>query len=141
VLDHWDDSIHTVEDLKRHIPLPYLGMIPRYGDDNMMSQIGRRLSPQAHTARERRQVRPEARQSSYLPTIYDQRVDLADQRNTLSERFRFLRGSMLLSTPESVPKIVLVTSPDKNCGKTFVSSNLSCPSDSSTRKCSSSTAT
>jgi hypothetical protein len=33
---------------------------------------------------------------------------------------------MLLSTPNAVPKIVLVTSPDKNCGKTFVSSNLSC---------------
>ena len=63
---------------------------------------------------------------NYLPTIYDHRSDLAEQRDTLSERFRFLRGSMLLSTPESVPKIVLVTSPDKNCGKTFVSSNLSC---------------
>jgi len=126
ILDHWDDSIHTVEDLKRYVPLPYLGMIPRYGDDTVMSQIGRRLSPQAHTTRERRQVRPEARQSSYLPTIYDQRADLVEQRNTLSERFRFLRGSMLLSTPESVPKVVLVTSPDKNCGKTFVSSNLSC---------------
>lgn len=125
-LDHWDDSIHTVEDLKRYVPLPYLGMIPRYGDDNMMSQISRRLTPQAHTARERAMVPPEAKQSNYLPTIYDHRADLAEQRSTLSERFRFLRGSMLLSTPESVPKIVLVTSPDKNCGKTFVSSNLSC---------------
>ena len=126
LLDHWDDSIHTVDDLKRYIPLPYLGMIPRYGDDNMMSQISRRLTPQAHTARDRRLVRPEAKQSSYLPTIYDRRSALAEQRDTLSERFRFLRGSVLLSTPESVPKIVLVTSPDKNCGKTFVSSNLSC---------------
>ena len=126
LLDHWDDSIHTVEDLKRYIPLPYLGMIPRYGNDNIMAQISRRLTPQARTARERKLVRPESKQSNYLPTIYDHRSDLAEQRDTLSERFRFLRGSMLLSTPESVPKIVLVTSPDKNCGKTFVSSNLSC---------------
>ena len=126
LLDHWDDSIHTVDDLKRYIPLPYLGMIPRYGDDNVMSQISRRLTPQAHTARERRLVRPEAKQSNYLPTIYDRRSDLAEQRDTLSERFRFLRGSVLMSTPGSVPKIVLVTSPDKNCGKTFVSSNLGC---------------
>lgn len=125
LLDHWDDSIHTVEDLKRYIPLPYLGMIPRYGDDNVVSQIGRRLQPQAHAARQRRLVPPEAKQSNYLPTIYDRRSTLAEQRDTLRERFRFLRGSILLSTPESVPKIVLVTSPDKNCGKTFVSSNLS----------------
>lgn len=124
-LDHWDDSIHTVEDLKRHVPLPYLGMIPRYGDDTVMSQIGRRLQPQAHTARQRRLVPPEAKQSSYLPTVYDRRIALSEQRNMLGERFRFLRGSILLSTPESVPKVVLVTSPDKNCGKTFVSSNLS----------------
>lgn len=126
LLDHWDDSIHTVDDLKRYIPLPYLGMIPRYGDDTVMSQIGRRLTPQAHAARERRLVRPEAKQSNYLPTIYDRRSALAEQRDTLSERFRFLRGSVLMSTPGSVPKIVLVTSPDKNCGKTFVSSNLGC---------------
>ena len=126
LLDHWDDSIHTVDDLKRYIPLPYLGMIPRYGDDNVMSQISRRLTPQAHTARERRLVRPEAKQSNYLPTIYDRRSALTEQRETLSERFRFLRGSVLMSTPGSVPKIVLVTSPDKNCGKTFVSSNLGC---------------
>lgn len=126
LLDHWDDSIHTVDDLKRYIPLPYLGMIPRYGDDTVMSQIGRRLTPQAHTARARRLVRPEAKQSNYLPTIYDRRSALAEQRDTLSERFRFLRGSVLMSTPGSVPKIVLVTSPDKNCGKTFVSSNLGC---------------
>ena len=33
---------------------------------------------------------------------------------------------MLLSTPGAVPKVILVTSPDKSCGKTFVSSNLSC---------------
>jgi capsular exopolysaccharide synthesis family protein len=33
---------------------------------------------------------------------------------------------MLLSTPGAVPKVVLITSPDKSCGKTFVSSNLSC---------------
>jgi capsular exopolysaccharide synthesis family protein len=125
VLDHWDDSIHTIEDLQRDIPLPYLGMIPRYGEDTMMSQIGRHLQPQAHAARQRRLVPPEAKQSSYLPTIYDHRSALAEQRDTLRERFRFLRGSMLLSTPESVPRIVLVTSPDKNCGKTFVSSNLS----------------
>jgi capsular exopolysaccharide synthesis family protein len=125
LIDHWDDSIHTVEDLKRYIPLPYLGMIPRYGDKPALSEIGRKLSggveaPQALEAT------MASKRSNYLPTLYDRNPSLAENRNTLSERFRFLRGSMLLSTPGSVPKIVLVTSPDKSCGKTFVSSNLSC---------------
>jgi capsular exopolysaccharide synthesis family protein len=126
VMDHWDDSIHTVEDLKRYVPLPYLGMIPRYGDKPALAQLGRRLSRDPRAEPESIDEGMAAKRSSYLPTLYDRDPLLAENRNTLSERFRFLRGSMLLSTPGSVPKVVLVTSPDKSCGKTFVSSNLSC---------------
>ena len=126
LLDHWDDAIHTVDDVKQHIPLPYLGMIPRYGTDNAFASIKKRLTPRSGNSRGPLATCRDAKRSSYLPTIYDNRPALAEHRDTLSERFRFLRGSMLLSTPNSVPKIVLVTSPDKNCGKTFVSSNLSC---------------
>jgi capsular exopolysaccharide synthesis family protein len=127
LMDHWDDSIHNVEDLKRYIPLPYLGMIPRYGDKPALSQLGRRLSGEPReTPADALEDTMASKRSNYLPTLYDRNPSLAESRNTLSERFRFLRGSMLLSTPGSVPKIVLVTSPDKSCGKTFVSSNLSC---------------
>jgi capsular exopolysaccharide synthesis family protein len=126
LVDHWDDSIHTVEDLKRYVPLPYLGMIPRYGDRPALSQLGRRLSGEPRVESPALEDTMAAKRSNYLPTLYDRNPALAENRNTLSERFRFLRGSMLLSTPGSVPKVVLVTSPDKSCGKTFVSSNLSC---------------
>jgi polysaccharide biosynthesis transport protein len=133
VIDHWDDSIHTVEDLKRYVPLPYLGMIPRYGEKAPIGgSIGKALGrgerepvslPTGSRSVERALA---SKRSNYLPTLYDRNPSLAENRNTLSERFRFLRGSMLLSTPGAVPKVVLVTSPDKSCGKTFVSSNLSC---------------
>ena len=126
LLDHWDDAIHTVDDVKQHVPLPYLGMIPRYGADSALTSIKNRLAPRSGNSRGPSARGRDAKRSSYLPTIYDHRPALAEHRDTLSERFRFLRGSMLLSTPNAVPKIVLVTSPDKNCGKTFVSSNLSC---------------
>ena len=126
VLDHWDDAIHTVDDVKQHIPLPYLGMIPRYGNDSALTSIKNRLALRSGASRGPLAKGRDAKRSSYLPTIYDHRPALAEHRDTLNERFRFLRGSMLLSTPNAVPKIVLVTSPDKNCGKTFVSSNLSC---------------
>jgi capsular exopolysaccharide synthesis family protein len=127
LIDHWDDSIHTVEDLRRYVPLPYLGMIPRYGDRAPLSQLGRRLTGEtAAKVPQAMQSPMESKRVSYLPTLYDRNPDRAENRNTLSERFRFLRGSMLLSTPGAVPKVVLITSPDKSCGKTFVSSNLSC---------------
>jgi capsular exopolysaccharide synthesis family protein len=126
LIDHWDDSIHTVEDLKRYVPLPYLGMIPRYGDRPALAHLGRKLSGEPRPQASALEDTMASKRSSYLPTLYDRNPALADNRNTLSERFRFLRGSMLLSTPGSVPKIILVTSPEKSCGKTFVSSNLSC---------------
>src|SRR3990172_7196435 len=109
LIDHWDDSIHTVDDLKRYIPLPYLGMIPRYGDRPALTQLGRRLSgePRAEPPGALEDTMASKR-SNYLPTLYDRNPALAENRNTLSERFRFLRGSMLLSTPRSVPKVVLV---------------------------------
>ena len=126
LLDHWDDAIHTVDDVKQHVPLPYLGMIPRYGTESALDSIKSRLAPRSGNSRGPLASGRDAKRTRYLPTIYDNRPALAEHRDTLSERFRFLRGSMLLSTPNAVPKIVLVTSPDKNCGKTFVSSNLSC---------------
>jgi len=126
LLDHWDDAIHTVDDVKQHVPLPYLGMIPRYGTDSALESIKSRLAPRSGNSRGPLASGRDAKRSTYLPTIYDKRPALAENRDALSERFRFLRGSMLLSTPNAVPKIVLVTSPDKNCGKTFISSNLSC---------------
>jgi capsular exopolysaccharide synthesis family protein len=126
LMDHWDDSIHTVEDLKRYVPLPYLGMIPRYGERTALADLGKRLGASSQKESPAIEESSASRRSNYLPTLYDRTPSLAENRNTLSERFRFLRGSMLLSTPGSVPKIVLVTSPDKSCGKTFVSSNLSC---------------
>lgn len=133
VIDHWDDSIHTVEDLKRYVPLPYLGMIPRYGEKAALVHIGKALgrgdgkrAARVLSGGRSTDATLASKRSSYLPTLYDRTPSLAENRNTLSERFRFLRGSMLLSTPGAVPKVVLVTSPDKSCGKTFVSSNLSC---------------
>ncbi len=37
----------------------------------------------------------------------------------LNERLKFLRGSLLLSTPGHVPQTILVTSAEKGAGKEF----------------------
>jgi capsular exopolysaccharide synthesis family protein len=44
--------------------------------------------------------------------------------SVIAERFKFIRGSLLMSNPGGPPKVVLVTGPDKNAGKTFVACNL-----------------
>ena len=110
ILDSVDRSIFTLEDLKRDSHLPYLGMIPRL----TAPESGRSVPLRALRANRTRSEFA-LRDSSRLETT---------SGNVLGERFRFLRDSLLLSTPGMVPKVVLVSSPDQNSGKTFVSSNL-----------------
>ena len=132
-LDYWDTSLYTVEDLKRHVRLPYLGMIPRNGGRTRLRQELRRgeafasnlnhalkLLPGGVSEMGRRALGPGG--TTYLPEPRDATDPHGD--SILAERFKFLRGSLLLSTPGGAPKTVLVTSPDKHAGKTFVSCNL-----------------
>ena len=129
-IDYFDNSVSTVEELRRYVPLPYLGMVPRYdprelhkspGSLGLMNLVrpSRRVALLAATSSEAIDDK-----RSYLSTLCESDLSLAQQRSILAERFRFLRGSLLLSTPGSAPKPLLITSPDQNCGKTFVSCNL-----------------
>jgi len=113
VLDYFDNTISTVEELRRYVAIPYLGMIPRH-----------QVLPDSASTRSASEVTTLALSGPSWPTLY-QGAPGADSEKVLQERLRFLRGSLLLSNPGRAPKLVLVTSPDQNCGKTFVSYHLS----------------
>ena len=112
LLDSVDRSIFTPEDLRQHSGLPYLGMIPRL----ITHEPGRKLLLEAPRPRRRLNARNKRTRDPLDPENRS--------GNVVGERFRFLRGSLLLSTPGMVPKVVLVSSPDQSCGKTFISCNL-----------------
>ena len=125
VLDYADSTLRGAEDVRRCVPLPCLGMIPRYGTEPF--PVARRVLP-AFRSKELpagKTRHSNGHGSSYLPTLYDGTQALEDNRQLLNERLKFLRGSLLLSTPGSVPKTILITSPEKGAGKSFVSCNLS----------------
>jgi capsular exopolysaccharide synthesis family protein len=124
VLDYADSTLRGAEDVKRCVSLPCLGMIPRYGTDPF-PVAQRVLPPFRSKALPARTADPSGDHgTSYLPTLYDERQHLQDNREILNERLKFLRGSLLLSTPGSMPKTILITSPEKGAGKSFVSCNL-----------------
>jgi capsular exopolysaccharide synthesis family protein len=124
VLDYADSTLRGAEDVKRCVSLPCLGMIPRYGTDPF-PVAQRMLPPLRSKALPARTTDPSnGHGTSYLPTLYDERQHLQDNREILNERLKFLRGSLLLSTPGSMPKTILITSPEKGAGKSFVSCNL-----------------
>jgi capsular exopolysaccharide synthesis family protein len=132
-LDYWDTSVRSVEDLRRHVPLPLLGLVPRFEAEPVLVGEGRtrRLLPER--VMNWRLPRPVAEKDfvvtqSSLPFDDDEpspeSVKPAKEGTTIGERFKFIRGSLLMSTPGNPPKVVLVTGPEKNAGKTFVSCNL-----------------
>ena len=114
VLDYFDSTISTVEELRRYVAIPYLGMIPRH--QTLLDPGSTPLASEVTTV---------ARAGTSWPTLYGERSPRAESEKVLQERLRFLRGSLLLSTPGRAPKLVLITSPDQSCGKTFVSYHLS----------------
>ncbi|MGH9336267.1 MAG: GumC family protein, partial [Vicinamibacteria bacterium] len=128
-LDYWETNIYTIDDLRRHVPLPYLGMVPRLegGADAMWGGLS--LKATALEEDEQRRVRSSKKLSTTRSALaLAQRSKVASRSkedvSMVSERFKFLRGSLLLSKPGSPPRVVLVTGPDKNAGKTFVACNL-----------------
>ena len=125
VLDYADSTLRGAEDVRRCVPLPCLGMIPRYGTEPF--PVARRVLPSFRSKElpAGKTRHSNGHGSSYLPTLYDGTQALEDNRQLLNERLKFLRGSLLLSTPGSVPKTILITSPEKGAGKSFVSCNLS----------------
>ncbi len=129
-LNYWDTSIHTIDDLRRYVALPYLGMVPRYGieRDPSTSNGNPLLRPPGVSFRKQLRATNKdlslTRSSMALTKAPERAPSSKDDWSVIGERFKFIRGSLLLSNPGSPPRTVLVTGPDKNAGKTFVACNL-----------------
>jgi capsular exopolysaccharide synthesis family protein len=128
-LDYWETNIYTIDDLRRHVPLPYMGMVPRLegGSDAMWDGLSMKSLAAAELEGGKRQRRTKRISTTQASLALAQRKVASrskDDVSTVAERFKFLRGSLLLSKPGSPPRVVLVTGPDKNAGKTFVACNL-----------------
>ena len=128
-LDYWETSIYTIEDLKRHVHLPYMGMVPRLEAASFAKWASGEMKTLAGDPDERRGVlRGKSMNRTRSALALSQSTKLAsrakEDTSMIAERFKFLRGSLLLSTPGAPPRTVLVTGPDKNAGKTFVACNL-----------------
>jgi len=126
-LEYWDNRIHTVEDLKR-IPLPYMGLVPRHNPEQVSTQPRdtpalTRLPQETHGNGSTKDWM--ITESSLAPTAnYQHPSNYAGTTSVIAERFKFIRGSLLMSNPGGPPRVVLVTGPEKNAGKTFVACNL-----------------
>ena len=123
-LDYWETSIYTIEDLRRHVPLPYMGMVPRLDPETVSRWNALTAGATGRDANKRGKNMSHTRSALALSQSTKIASRAKEDMSLIAERFKFLRGSLLLSTPGRPPRSVLVTGPDKNAGKTFVACNL-----------------
>lgn len=95
--EYLDNTIKLPDDIKRHLQVPYLGPVPAMamdGDGSEARGAGQEL------------------------------ITVSAPKSTASEAYRGIRTSILFSSAESEPKVILVTSAGPQEGKTITSSNL-----------------
>jgi succinoglycan biosynthesis transport protein ExoP len=112
VLEYFDSSLKSAEDVERHVQLPFLGIIPRYviSENSGNGGNSRALVKQEDTDQS-------LSEATDLLTLYN-------PNSVASEAFKSIRTSLLLSFPEAPPHTILVTSSRPGEGKTFVACNL-----------------
>ena len=104
LLDFLDDTVKSVDDVDRYIHLPALAMIPA-------SRENRRL-PGLTTG-----------PPSTAPSNTTALAMITDARSPISESYRHLRTSLLLSSAGKPPKTILITSSQPAEGKTTTGIN------------------
>ncbi|MBI4466556.1 MAG: polysaccharide biosynthesis tyrosine autokinase [Acidobacteria bacterium] len=112
--ERFDNSLKTPEDVEHFLRLPVLALIPSLeslnGSRGLYGQ--RPASP------------PSLRREALPPTYRWPLVSENGEGSKLAEAFRSLRTSVLLSTPEQAPRLLLISSAQPGEGKTTVSLNL-----------------
>ena len=101
--EYLDSSIKNAEDLERHIGLPALALVPRHGRPA--------------------QSRPTASPPGE-PVLPAECVVQMAPRSGAAEAYRDLRTTLLLSSPDHPPVVLMVTSSQPSEGKTVTALNI-----------------
>jgi len=127
--EHFDNSLKTTEDVERIMQLPALALIPAVESLNGHKTSGndteiRSGDPRTGAARHRKWPGGGNGNGQSSPAHWYRIDDLSPKYSALSEAFRSLRTSVLLSAAEQPPRSLLVSSAQPGEGKTTVSTNL-----------------
>lgn len=117
-VNFWDTSIHNTDDLRRYAEVPCLATIPHFVREKELPAGSNRRLPASTRSPSRRTelVRSANSVTKHKPGY--------PHMGELLERFKFLRNSLLLSSPGNPPTTVLVTSGSEREGKSFVAANF-----------------
>jgi succinoglycan biosynthesis transport protein ExoP len=103
LLDYLDDTLKSVEDVDRYIHLPALALIPALRNERTL-------------LKNKNPAPADGKENTALALI-------EDVRSPVTEAYRHLRTSLLLSSAGQPPKTILVTSSQPSEGKTTTAVN------------------
>jgi len=105
-LEYLDNSIKSTSDIEKYVRLPTLGTIPMVISSAMLgeSSSGKKV-----------------KREPVSPAV--DLVTLRDPTSPASEAYKTLRTSLLLSTADAPPKVIVVTSSEPQEGKTVTTLN------------------
>jgi polysaccharide biosynthesis transport protein len=106
--EYMDNTVKTPDDVERLARLPSLAVVPTFSDSNSNGRRGRLFPSIAANGHQK----PVELVAQHLP------------KSQMSEAFRALRTSLLLSQADHPPQVILVTSALPREGKTTAAANL-----------------
>lgn len=112
-LEYLDNTVKTVEDVSRYAQLPALSVIPAIS--------GRRSRLLNGKSNSRKAVRELALNGN--GHIRADQLMTLDSRSSVAEAYRVLRTSVLLSSVDKPPKVIMITSGQPGEGKTTTAIN------------------
>jgi capsular exopolysaccharide synthesis family protein len=127
-VEYMDDSIKTTEELEKICHISSLGVIPMVETESWKLPIGReslKLPAPGATLLEGEEEGP----SPVELLSYNEPMSM------LGEAIQHIRTSLLLSSSESPPKVIVITSGNPGEGKTTVSVNLAAALAGPDRRC------
>lgn len=122
--EHLDNSLKTTEEVERILQLPALALIPAVESLNGRGNHADRANGQHDPLHVKTPLAAAGNGSSALNPHWYLMDELSAKYSELTEAFRSLRTSVLLSAADSPPRSLLVSSAQPGEGKTTVSTNL-----------------
>ena len=115
--EYLDNSLKSPEDVSRYLNLATLGMIPNYRGLDSEHSYGYGYMSKLKKTREK--LATAVPEKHHLELISH-----ATPSSLMAEAYRSVRTSLMLSSPDHAPRVVLVTSAVSSEGKTVTAANM-----------------
>jgi capsular exopolysaccharide synthesis family protein len=129
VMEAFDNTLKTTDDVQGALDLPLLGAVPEFGETyNLLSPPSPGAPPALPSIGE---ITPNGKSVSFQEQSPDKHLTQSPHimsinapNNIVSEALRTIRAGILLSSADHPPRIIMITSAMKGEGKTTVLYNL-----------------